>query len=649
MSVKSEKYMNSQAGKLTEEIKKAYLAGQHILYVVTKDYAVVKEAIYNEPIFFLYSKSSKEAGVVTTSSLGATTQENKVIEKQNLFFGQEALKRLSPTTPSLYVVTLKSHQVDETLPSYLNTYLKAFMDSILDLSPDSGNVNLKKSMVIVVTPKMVDVPIEISLYSRIVRVEEPTVEEVQNKIVELVKDLDNIDLDFIPDKQSFILRLTNLIKGLSLNKISQIFCRIKSELDNVYISVNNEEKFKELEQIILEEKAKLIENSALLKLIKTNKSIQKTSGMEGLSNWLQERKNIILKPDDTLAEAFISQPKLLAGIPGTGKSLAAKTTAAEFGNLPLLQLDMGNIMDKYQGESEHKMEEALKLAEAMSPCVLWIDEIEKGIAGSSSSSGSSDSMKRIFGKLLTWMQEKEERGVCCFVFATANNIDDIPPEMFRSGRFDEKFYTFLPSLNECVEIFKSQLTSQDRAYRKYCQKNGLTIRPLFDDGIMSESFVKSILNSPDVLRERMSVDDIRVSKENKFMTGSDIEAILQRAKLIMYHTGETSKNDSPVYNVNTFRKAFCKAIAETRTYGQTNVRQIVECYTKLSEYNFRSVSSKEIVPFRFLDISSDEKQPIFDLKSEKVTEFISQLDSDYDRQLFLYMGIAINQYIKKNE
>lgn len=105
MSVKSEKYMNSQAGKLTEEIKKAYLAGQHILYVVTKDYAVVKEAIYNEPIFFLYSKSSKEAGVVTTSSLGATTQENKVIEKQNLFFGQEALKRLSPTTPSLYVVT----------------------------------------------------------------------------------------------------------------------------------------------------------------------------------------------------------------------------------------------------------------------------------------------------------------------------------------------------------------------------------------------------------------------------------------------------------------------------------------------------------------------------------------------------------------
>ena len=104
-----------------------------------------------------------------------------------------------------------------------------------------------------------------------------------------------------------------------------------------------------------------------------------------------------------------------------------------------------------------------------------------------------------------------------------------------------------------------------------------------------------------------------------------------------------------VYNVNTFRKAFCKAIAETRTYGQTNVRQIVECYTKLSEYNFRSVSSKEIVPFRFLDISSDEKQPIFDLKSEKVTEFISQLDSDYDRQLFLYMGIAINQYIKKNE
>lgn len=649
MSVKSERYLNSQAGKLTEEIKKAYLAGQHILYVVTKDYAVVKEAIFNEPIFFLYSKSTKEAGLVTTSSLGTTTQENKVIDKQNLFFGLEALKRLSPSVPSLYVVTLKSHQADETIPSYLNTYLKDFIDSILDLSPNNGNGNLKKSMVVVVTPKMIDVPVEISLYSRIVRVDEPTVEEIQNKIIELVKELDGKDLDFIPDKQSFIHQLTNLTKGLSLNKISQIFSRMKSELDNVYISVNNEEKFKELEKIILEEKTKLIENSALLKLVKTNKSIQKTSGMEGLSIWLHERKKTILKPDEALAEAFIPQPKgiLLAGIPGTGKSLAAKITASEFGNLPLLQLDMGNILDKYQGESEHKMEEAFKLAEAMSPCILWIDEIEKGIAGSSGSSGGSDSMKRIFGKLLTWMQEKEERGVCCFVFATANNIDSIPPEMFRSGRFDEKFYTFLPSLNECVEIFKTQLMSQDKAYRKYCQRNRLVVRPLFDEKIMSDSFISSIFNGSDVLREKMSVDDVKVSKENKFMTGSDIEAILQRAKLIMYNAGEISKNDLPVYGTNSFRKALGKAISELRTYGQTNVKQIVECYVKLSEYNFRSVSKREIVPFRFFDMAADKNRPLFDLKSEQANEFMSNLNADYDKQLFLYMGIAVNQYVER--
>ena len=597
----------------------------------------------------MYSKPETEKTGTYTSSLGTKTQENKTIVSQNLFYGMEHLKNANPSVPSIYVVTVKSKSEDLT-PDYLHQYLKLYVDNITGLSPMHNNQVFKKSMVIVVTPNLIEIPVEISLYCRVIRIEDPTTNEIQEKITSLVKEYDGKDLACEPGKTNYILEVTNLTKGLSLNKIEQIFSRLKSELDCVYIPVSYKDKFEDLEKIISEEKAKLIENSAILKLVKTRKGINKTSGMGKLSYWLSERKQTILKPEDCLAEAFISQPKgiLLAGIPGTGKSLAAKTTASEFGNLPLLQLDMGNIMDKYQGESEHKMEEALKLAEAMSPCVLWIDEIEKGIAGASESSGSNESMKRIFGKLLTWMQEKEERRVCCFVFATANNINSIPPELFRSGRFDEKFYTFLPTSRECIEIFMNQLSSQNKAYEDYCEKSGIPTRELFDSEIMTDSFFQGILNSPYVLKSRMGVNNNKISKDNKFMTGSDIEAIIQRAKLIVYNEGKIPKNDMPIYNAKVFHEAICKAITETRTYAQTNTRQIVECFTQLSEYNFISVSGNEIVPFRFIDTYAEKDQCIFDLKSSEVTEHINKMSQEYDKQMFLHIGIAINQYLKKD-
>lgn len=650
MNAKSEKYFDSQCGKLSEELKKAYLAGQNIVYIVTKDYAIVKEAISSEPLFFLNAKPTTKDGD-TQQNCGVTTTELRTVVEQNLFFGEEELKHFDPKVPSICIVTIKSGAGDN-LPNYLNEYLKLFVDNLTDLSAKSGNKKFKQSMVLVVTPNMVDIPAEIALYCRIVRVEDPSEREVQEKIVTLVKEFDRRDLSNEAGQSTYIRQLTNLTKGLSLNKISQIFSRIKSELDFVYVPTSNKEQFVEIEKIILDEKSQMIENSAILKLIKSSKSNHIASGMKRLGAWLNERRRIILNPNESMADAFIPQPKgiLLAGIPGTGKSLAAKTTASEFGNLPLLQLDMGNIMDKYQGESEHKMEEALKLAEAMSPCVLWIDEIEKGIAGASSSSGNSESMKRIFGKLLTWMQEKEDRGICCFVFATANSIDSIPPELFRSGRFDEKFYTFFPSSKECIEIFLGILRSQDKAYRRYCERKGTPVRPLFDGNILQEKFWMRILNSAYVLPNRMTANSTKVSKENKFMTGSDIEAIVERAKLILYNkVGALSKSSSCVYQTEDFRRALYQAIADIRTYAQTNARQVAECFVQLSEYNFHAVSEQVTVPFEYFDFTIDEEEEPFDLKSEKAEKYMNDLPSEYDRQLFLYIGLAVNQYMSKSK
>lgn len=133
------------------------------------------------------------------------------------------------------------------------------------------------------------------------------------------------------------------------------------------------------------------------------------------------------------------------------------------------------------------------------------------------------------------------------------------------------------------------------------------------------------------------------------MTGSDIEAMLQQAKLILYNEGKVAGNGLAVYQADNFSNALCQAIERIRTYGQTNVKQIVTCFVKMSEHNFKSVSGKEIVPFSFLDVSA-EGQVLFDLKSEEATQFIDGLQNDYDKQLFLYMGIATNQYkLQSNE
>jgi SpoVK/Ycf46/Vps4 family AAA+-type ATPase len=147
---------------------------------------------------------------------------------------------------------------------------------------------------------------------------------------------------------------------------------------------------------------------------------------------------------------------LLFGMPGCGKSLAAKYTAKLMG-MPLLRLDMGRIMGPYLGQSEENLRKAIKIAESIAPSILWIDEIEKALAGVKG--GNNDTVVRIFGTLLTWMQEKTKP---VFVIATANDISGIPPEFLRKGRFDETFFVDFPDKESIKEIFKIHLKKRGK-------------------------------------------------------------------------------------------------------------------------------------------------------------------------------------------
>ena len=208
-------------------------------------------------------------------------------------------------------------------------------------------------------------------------------------------------------------------------------------------------------QLIFAQKQQMILKSGILEMIPLKESASDIGGLENLKKWL-ERKAKVYKSINKALAFGVDMPKgmLIAGVPGCGKSLSAKVTAQMF-EVPLLRLDMGRLMGKYVGESEENMRRAIALAEAISPCVLWIDELEKAFAGINGS--GSEVTVRLFGAFLTWMQEKDSPA---FVIATANDITKLPPELMRKGRFDEIFYVGLPNATERRKIFEIHISKR---------------------------------------------------------------------------------------------------------------------------------------------------------------------------------------------
>ncbi|MNU80891.1 ATP-dependent zinc metalloprotease FtsH [compost metagenome] len=230
-------------------------------------------------------------------------------------------------------------------------------------------------------------------------------------------------------------RLNAACSGLTLEEIRSALAMVRQQceqVDEVALA------------LIQREKEQIIAKSGVLEMIKVAENASDIGGLENLKHWLNRRAQIFRRLDQA-ADAGISAPKgvLIAGMPGCGKSLTAKAAAGLF-QLPLLRLDIGALLGKYVGESEHNMRRALTMAESVSPCILWIDELEKAFVGMNSNSGSEVS-SRLFGYFLTWMQEKTG---AVFVIATANNITALPPELLRKGRFDEVFYVGFPNAVE---------------------------------------------------------------------------------------------------------------------------------------------------------------------------------------------------------
>lgn len=327
------------------------------------------------------------------------------------------------------------------------------------------------------------IPTKILPYVSILNIDIPDDVEI-NRLIDEHLEANNITKFSDKDRDALMPDL----RGLSLFEIDRVI--------DMAVSVNGNLGDKDKELILQQKKAQ-VKKSGLLDLVEVKESLEDIGGLEVLKKYLGKKADVM----SHLADAhknYISTPKgvFIVGMPGCGKSLCAKAAAARF-KCPLLKLDMGSMMGKYVGQSESNLRKAIKIAEAAAPCILWIDEIEKGFSGVG---GSNDIMTRMFGYFLSWMQDKTSS---VYVIATANNADNLPPELKRKGRFDEIFCVNLPTEKEREAIFKVHLNKRHQNISNLSRVvsategfNGADIESVVNEALEA-SFIENLSKSSD--------------------------------------------------------------------------------------------------------------------------------------------------------
>lgn len=409
--------------KKENPIKKYIDDKRVLLYINHYDYREI-DNLLKEAVF-----SFSNYKIAEYRSFGEVDFEKKSIKERNIGL-ERFLENNSDEIDREKQVFLLIKDADEELKK---ATVQAWIKKIAETAIYHKNYNV----IIIIVSQEAEIPEGIKKWTVNITLPKLSKNEIKKYILEKA---DEREIEITDEK---IEELALYLKGLSKFQITQL---LNSMTD---FTINEYTKNK-----VLFEKTEMIKNSSVLEIIQENITLSRMGGLYNLREWLLNKKKIIENIEE--AESFgLSAPKgvLLVGMPGCGKSMAAKIAASEF-SMPLVRLDIGKLLGKYVGESEKNMQTALKTAEAISPCVLWIDEIEKAFAGINQSDGSSDTIKRLFGQFLTWLQEKKEM---IFVVATANNINLFPPEFLRKGRFDEIFFIDFPNKEEREEIFKIHL------------------------------------------------------------------------------------------------------------------------------------------------------------------------------------------------
>lgn len=357
--------------------------------------------------------------------------------------------------------------------------------------------------ILIASPRLT-LPIELEKDITLIDIPLPDSAELTELLLSVCEVLMKKDKTSVNLKPEDVKALVRAAQGLTLTEAENAFA--KSVVNDSVLDIKDV-------SVVLKEKEQIIRKSGILEFYPADSKLSEIGGLKNLKHWLLLRGKAF---SSKASEFGLPAPKgvLLLGAPGCGKSLTAKAVA-NYWRLPLLRLDFGKIFSGLVGSSEENMRRALKVAEGVSPSILWIDEIEKGLAGGSSGQSDGGTGARVFGTFLTWMQEKKST---VFVVATANRIDALPPELLRRGRFDEIFFMDLPHAKAREEILTIHLKKRRRASETFDIKaisdategfSGAELEHIIVEGLFSAYHEQRDLKTEDV--QKAAKDTIPLS------------------------------------------------------------------------------------------------------------------------------------------
>ena len=344
---------------------------------------------------------------------------NEGFAKRNPLQALELVERLTAETPAIFL-------------------LKDFNRFLTDISISRKLKNIGRLLklqpkTIIIIGSDFNIPNELQDLITIIQFQLPVKNEIAQELTRLIDSL-NIKID-----SELFESLTQACQGLSLERIRRVLSKIIATYKTIDENSIN---------ILLGEKKQIISQTEILEYWSANEKITNIGGVENLKDWLKKRKTSF---GIQASNYGLPTPRglLLVGIQGTGKSLTAKAIATEW-QLPLLKLDVGKLFGGIVGESESRLRQMIEVSETLAPCILWIDEIDKAFS-INETTGDSGTSNRVLATFISWLSEKTKP---VFVVATANNVELLPLEIIRKGRFDEIFFLDLPQKQEREQIFK---------------------------------------------------------------------------------------------------------------------------------------------------------------------------------------------------
>lgn len=401
---------------------------------------------------------------------------NEGFAKRNPLQALELIERLTSETPALFL-------------------LKDFNRFLTDISISRKLKNVSRILklqpkTIIIIGSEFQIPKELQDLITVLQFNLPLESEINQELTRLVTSL-NLKID-----QQLFESLTRACQGLSLERIRRVLSKI--------IATHKTIDEKSID-VLLSEKKQIISQTEILEYWAVNEKIDDIGGVDKLKEWLKKRKTSFgLKASNY----GLPTPRglLLVGIQGTGKSLTAKAIASEW-QLPLLKLDVGKLFGGIVGESESRLRQMIDVAETLSPCILWIDEIDKAFSNSDNK-GDSGTSNRVLATFISWLSEKTKP---VFVVATANNVDMLPLEIIRKGRFDEIFFLDLPEFNEREQIFKIHIQEfRPNSWKLFDYTKLAQLSETFSGAEIRQSVIEAMYYAFDEERE-FTTDDICIA------------------------------------------------------------------------------------------------------------------------------------------